>query len=383
MSTHWCYRCDRLVRVWRQDLVCCPDCDSGFLEQIEPPMPSLHVDTHHRRDIPAYMNSRHHHHRRHRRNINNDRSPFNPVIMLPGNNARPSSYEGPSREGEETNNRHGFELFYNDGSLSGSDSVLRPLPSSMHEFLLGSEFDRVLEQLLRIENNNNNNNNNGERNEEEHHHNHRPATKASVDSLPEVEIDHNHLIKDSHCAICKEAFHLGHAAREMPCKHIYHSECISPWLQISNSCPVCRQELPSIDDQTENINARDEENVGLTIWRLPGGGYAVGRFYGGRRGDEREFPLVYAEMDGGGEPRRLSMSSSRGGGERNSGGLRRMFGNLFGCLRGSGGGGITIQRSNSTIVDTLPLRSSSGASTPSHRPRRSWSMDVNSGTRPL
>lgn len=33
---------------------------------------------------------------------------------------------------------------------------------------------------------------------------------------------------------------------------------------------------------------------------MPGGGFAVGRFSGRRRGGEREFPGVFTEMDGGG-----------------------------------------------------------------------------------
>nr|KYP44759.1 RING finger protein 126 family [Cajanus cajan] len=241
----------------------------------------------------------------------------------------------------------------------------------MSEFLLGSGFDRLLEQLSQIEINGIG------------RYEHPPASKSAIDSLPTLEINDGHLSSESHCAVCKEAFELGTAVREMPCKHIYHPECILPWLALHNSCPVCRHELPvdspnSNLNQGQNVGFSEEENVGLTIWRLPGGGFAVGRFSGGRRGGERELPVVYTEMDGGfnngGEPRRISWSS-RGSRGRESGGLNRFFRNLFGCFRGGGGGG------GGSSTESMRASSSRSSMVPSPRSRRTWSMDVNSGMR--
>ncbi|OAY79075.1 E3 ubiquitin-protein ligase RING1 [Ananas comosus] len=123
--------------------------------------------------------------------------------------------------------------------------------------------------------------------------------------MPTVIISSRHILTDSHCAVCTEAFELESEAREMPCKHIYHQDCILPWLALRNSCPVCRHELPAESGGAGGIgNAAvnedgEGETMGLTVWRLPGGGFAVGRFSGGRRAGDRELPVVYTEVDGG------------------------------------------------------------------------------------
>lgn len=41
-----------------------------------------------------------------------------------------------------------------------------------------------------------------------------------------------------------DSFEAGCEVKELPCSHLYHSECILPWLQKNNTCPVCRSALP-------------------------------------------------------------------------------------------------------------------------------------------
>ena len=45
----------------------------------------------------------------------------------------------------------------------------------------------------------------------------------------------------SSCPICYEDFELGEEADQLHCRHIFHQNCISPWLISNNSCPVCRR----------------------------------------------------------------------------------------------------------------------------------------------
>jgi E3 ubiquitin-protein ligase RNF115/126 len=255
-------------------------------------------------------------------------APFNPVIVLRRSPLGPAEDHDTDPLAAATTTSS-FELFYDDGAGSG----LRPLPESMSDFLMGSGFERLLGQLAQIEAGG------LTRQARETP----PASKASVDSMPTVHIASSHVAADCHCAVCKEPFERGAEAREMPCAHIYHEDCILPWLQLRNSCPVCRHEMPTdaahSHAATNTAATEEETTVGLTIWRLPGGGFAVGRFAGGRRPEERELPVVYTEMDGsgfnnsgGGAPRRVSWGSRQSGRSTERSAIGRLFHSMFGCF---------------------------------------------------
>ncbi|CAK6435270.1 unnamed protein product [Pipistrellus nathusii] len=82
-----------------------------------------------------------------------------------------------------------------------------------------------------------------------------PAAKTAVESLPRT------VIRDSRpelkCPVCLLEFEEEETAIEMPCHHLFHSNCILPWLSKTNSCPLCRHELPT-DDDTYEEHKRDK-----------------------------------------------------------------------------------------------------------------------------
>jgi len=37
---------------------------------------------------------------------------------------------------------------------------------------------------------------------------------------------------ESQCSVCMEDFHLDDVVRSLPCQHLFHTDCINPWLHL-------------------------------------------------------------------------------------------------------------------------------------------------------
>ncbi|MEE6459822.1 hypothetical protein FKM82_000748 [Ascaphus truei] len=74
---------------------------------------------------------------------------------------------------------------------------------------------------------------------------HPPASKQSIDCLPQIVIteDHNVVGQEQCCAICCSEYSKDEILTELPCHHLFHKPCVTLWLQKSGTCPVCRHVL--------------------------------------------------------------------------------------------------------------------------------------------
>ncbi|CAK9139348.1 unnamed protein product [Ilex paraguariensis] len=52
------------------------------------------------------------------------------------------------------------------------------------------------------------------------------------------------------CVICQMRYKRGDRQINLPCKHVYHTDCGSKWLSINKTCPVCNTEV-FVDESRE------------------------------------------------------------------------------------------------------------------------------------
>ncbi|KAJ3683786.1 hypothetical protein LUZ60_014013 [Juncus effusus] len=208
-QSHWCYQCRQRVRPHRNRHTVCPFCDSGFIVELQ--------------DFDSFPSFNFHPDPRHVSIMEAIHSMMHQGGMIGISNAQ--------------NPRHVSSLF--SDSDSGPWLLFRgQLPRhvadshwSAGDYFVGPGLDDLIEQLSSQT--------------DSSRRGPPPASRDAIDSLHVVRIEQRHLNGELNCAVCKERFVIGTEGREMPCEHVYHEECIVPWLEQHNSCPVCRYELPA------------------------------------------------------------------------------------------------------------------------------------------
>ncbi|XP_023799305.1 E3 ubiquitin-protein ligase Praja-2 isoform X1 [Cyanistes caeruleus] len=75
---------------------------------------------------------------------------------------------------------------------------------------------------------------------------HPPATKETIDCLPQIIVTGDYNGQEQCCTICCCDFVEGEIITELPCHHLFHKPCVTLWLQRSGTCPVCRHVLAPV-----------------------------------------------------------------------------------------------------------------------------------------
>ncbi|KAK2367446.1 RING/U-box superfamily protein [Trifolium repens] len=271
LRRYFCHQCERTAFISNSstDLIC-PNCNGTFLEELETPIPNPNPNplppffSHTITDFPAagfsfpllFSGA----------GAPTASQPFNDLSALLTSPAAPSPF------GEAFNPVAFIQNYLRNMNAGGgnvqffindADDPARqfrfPGNANPGDYFFGPGLEDLIQQLAE-----NDPNRRGTP----------PASNSAVEKLPVIEVTEELLESDSsQCAVCKDTFALGEKAKQMPCKHIYHTDCILPWLELHNSCPVCRHELPT-DDPDYEQRARG------------GGGGGGGAGGGGGGGDD-------------------------------------------------------------------------------------------------
>ena len=72
-----------------------------------------------------------------------------------------------------------------------------------------------------------------------------PMSQKEINLIPTVEVTQEEVSKNLQCSVCMEDFKARESVRRLPCTHLYHADCIVPWLQMHATCPICRKTISS------------------------------------------------------------------------------------------------------------------------------------------
>lgn len=136
--------------------------------------------------------------------------------------------------GDNMGNPDFLNNFFNNNNTSGMGRIMIPISFTGNR---GGQNDlnEMIENML-------------------HYTRENPTDAAIVSELPETKIDDiKKLDKDKqNCVICMEDFKNGDKTTNLPCLHMFHTNCIQSWLKTQNTCPICKFKLTP--NNINNIN---------------------------------------------------------------------------------------------------------------------------------
>ncbi|XP_045775860.1 E3 ubiquitin-protein ligase RNF115 [Maniola jurtina] len=70
-----------------------------------------------------------------------------------------------------------------------------------------------------------------------------PLPRERLAALPTQQVTAEQAAANTACSVCWENFELDETVSRLECEHIFHQSCITPWLELHATCPICRRSL--------------------------------------------------------------------------------------------------------------------------------------------
>jgi len=161
-------------------------------------------------------------------------------------------------------NRHPFNFAVFEGPI-GSNEFVNPSDNFFLDNFASNFISNFINPMARIVFINNMQN---------QHHGNPPASKTAIEKLKHFKMEKKYCKKSDsdpnklefpECSICLMEVTEGQDTILLPCGHMFHDKCVTKWLEIHNTCPLCRFELPTdnidYERQRNQRNQQREENI--------------------------------------------------------------------------------------------------------------------------
>ncbi|KAG0263964.1 hypothetical protein BG011_007685 [Mortierella polycephala] len=99
------------------------------------------------------------------------------------------------------------------------------------------------------------------------------APEELIDSIPIYSITTEELDAKTECSVCKDEFTKQDTCLKLKCKHVFHQDCIKPWLKMNGTCPTCRFALVpqhELSSQDRDSHATANGTAAAGVSRFPG-----------------------------------------------------------------------------------------------------------------
>ncbi|KAK8820894.1 hypothetical protein WA556_005208, partial [Blastocystis sp. ATCC 50177/Nand II] len=84
-----------------------------------------------------------------------------------------------------------------------------------------------------------------------------PTSRDFIDNMVRRHPTAAELQGEPVCSVCDSDITKDDIVVCLPCKHLYHPDCILPWIKKHNTCPTCRHPLPECENEDDMYH--DEE----------------------------------------------------------------------------------------------------------------------------